>query len=284
MESQQSDTGSAWARTDEPLFRLMGIGRESRSGPKYYFDCSQRSEPDNVCLQLTLSGCGYYRRDGVRTLLGEGMAFFDRIPGAFEYGWAVESKGPYELVYVTMEAAEALGWWEQVRDRFGQILHFGTDSVVAAAMLRMVRLYESQPRLDRYLISARLYELLMLVWSELTRSRVAMSPLVSQTLAMLERDVENTSLGVAGIAERIGCTREHLSREFHQAMGVTASQYLMQLRLRRAGRLLRESNEKLENIARQSGFGSATYLCRVFRQQVGVTCADFRRKAWIALP
>ena len=34
----------------------------------------------------------------------------------------------------------------------------------------------------------------------------------------------------------------------------------------------------------QSGFTSANYLCRVFKQNVGVTCATFRAQPWLAGP
>jgi AraC-like DNA-binding protein len=120
--------------------------------------------------------------------------------------------------------------------------------------------------------------------STLSRSRVATTPRVQRALSILSRRAHDPTLGVQDLAEEVGCSREYLARQFRAATGVSPSDYLTQQRLRLAARRMRSGDEKLEAIARACGFAGANYLCRVFRQRVGVTPAQFRRQPWMAGP
>ena len=47
------------------------------------------------------------------------------------------------------------------------------------------------------------------------------------------------------------------------------------------GQGLAETDDKIESLALTVGFGSAAYFCTVFRQETGLTPAEFRHRARI---
>ncbi|MDB5327957.1 MAG: transcriptional regulator [Phycisphaerales bacterium] len=269
-------------RTDEPLLWLVGCGHEVRRGPAYYYDASQRDEPPHVVLQLTLDGAAFVRPTGqAKMLLPTGHAFFHLIPGPFEYGWA---SGVYEQVFISLAGAAANEWMRHVHRLHGAVLDFGADPSVAQTMLSIVEAHASGRLIDRYFISGQLYGLLMQVLSVLARRRIAATRLVTACLEIIEAEGDRPKLNVNALASRLNRSREHLTREFHDATGVSPSTYLTQTRVRLAAAELRAGEAKLETVARRSGFSSAAYLCRVFQKTVGVTPVQFRERPWLVAP
>ncbi len=275
-------TGQAWVRTGEPLLWLMGAGRERRGDAAYFYDAGKRGDRLNWVLQLTLGGAGFFERQGRRVLLTEGMAFLHTIPGDFRYGYPVERKDPYELVFVNM-GGEAGRWCERIVAAHGHVLRFGKGLGVGPLMLNIVQQREGALR-DRYLASAQLYQLLMTVVSSLSAARLAMEPLVRRALELIGLHAPEHGFDVRMLAARLGCSREHLARQFRAAMGVSPSDYILQQRLRIGAEGLRAGVEKLETIARGAGFAGANYFVRAFRQRVGVTPAEFRRRVTLVMP
>jgi AraC-like DNA-binding protein len=276
--------GGAWLRTAEPLIWFGGGGHEVRNSPSYFFDASTRTDRQ-ICLQLTLAGEGFYenRRLG-RIPLPRGTAFFEHIPGPFRYGYPRGASEPYEQVFISMGGPVAMRWWRRITRLFGPVLNLGVDTPIAARMIDIVRQQEGGTLPDRYVMSGQLYQLMMLILSALGRSRVETTPRVGQALSIIARRAHDSELTVVALANELKCSREYLARQFRAAIGVSPSDYLTQQRLRLAARRMRSSDEKLESVAKACGFGGANYLCRVFRQRVGVTPAQFRKNLWMAGP
>ena len=68
----------------------------------------------------------------------------------------------------------------------------------------------------------------------------------------------------------------HFSRSFKQATGVGPQRYVIQRRLERAKRLLRQIGQPLALIAQEAGFADQSHLTRIFRCEMGVTPGRFR--------
>jgi AraC family transcriptional regulator len=67
---------------------------------------------------------------------------------------------------------------------------------------------------------------------------------------------------------------------FRAATGKTPHQYLTERRIERAKSMLLEAKKiSLIDVAAQCGFSSQSHLTRVFRERVGVTPSEFKRKA-----
>ncbi len=266
----------AWVRTNEPLFWLGGCGHEIRQDPSYYYHNSGRREIINYVLQLTISGAGQYVRDGKRTLLAPGMAFFCMIPDDFEYGYPSDATEPYEQVFINIQGPLSLRWGERIVSTCGNVLDFGPDNHIAPLMLSLVDQVKNGLLTDRYLMSSQIYHVLMMVLSSQSHNRMAMSPMIARATEIIHRRAADRHFNIHELAEEMAISREHLTREFKIAMRVSPLDYLTQHRLRIACNMLRRDDAKLDMIAMNCGFAGANYFCRIFRQHVGITPAEFR--------
>lgn len=103
-------------------------------------------------------------------------------------------------------------------------------------------------------------------------------PLVQNAISIMQQDFAHL-YGIEDLAERLEVTSSHLIRSFSHAAGITPGQYLTEVRIAFAKRLLRSRSETLENIAACSGFSSAHYFSKVFRRVTGMSPTEYMRTA-----
>lgn len=73
------------------------------------------------------------------------------------------------------------------------------------------------------------------------------------------------------IAAQTGFSREYFCRFFKQHMGVTFLQYLNEVRISHAGRLLMSTDISVAEVMRESGFTNQTIFNRTFKELYGMT-------------
>ena len=67
-------------------------------------------------------------------------------------------------------------------------------------------------------------------------------------------------------------------RTFLHCMHMTPSEYIVQVRVRNAANLLKESDLSLTQIALECGFSDSSYFGRIFHRAMGVTPSEYRKK------
>lgn len=87
----------------------------------------------------------------------------------------------------------------------------------------------------------------------------------------------NHKITVGNIAKSLDMSLFHFSRLFKQSMGISPYQYLIQQRLERAKKLLRQKEVTIADVALQCGFNSHSHLGYWFRKLIGVTPKTYRR-------
>jgi LacI family transcriptional regulator len=91
------------------------------------------------------------------------------------------------------------------------------------------------------------------------------------------RDRAAEPVQVADIVRAAGMSRRALEMRFRKAIGRTIHQEVERVHLERARRLLTETDAPTGRIAEAAGFSSASYFGQVFRRQIGMTPAQYRR-------
>ncbi|MER5209690.1 helix-turn-helix domain-containing protein [Streptomyces sp. NPDC002838] len=81
---------------------------------------------------------------------------------------------------------------------------------------------------------------------------------------------------LGAMATRSGMSERTFSRRFREQTGTTPLQWLLRARVRRAQYLLENSDQAVERIAGQAGFGSPTAFRERFRRVVGTTPQAYR--------
>ncbi|MDI1250313.1 MAG: AraC family transcriptional regulator [Lacunisphaera sp.] len=85
------------------------------------------------------------------------------------------------------------------------------------------------------------------------------------------------AVSLADLAGQVGMSPAAFSRYFKRVTGRAPSDFLNDLRIEQACRLLRESDRKITEIAGAVGFATLTNFNRRFRERAAVTPRDYRR-------
>jgi AraC-like DNA-binding protein len=89
---------------------------------------------------------------------------------------------------------------------------------------------------------------------------------------------------VADLGTRAGLSRAAFARRFAELVGQPPLAYLTWWRLSSAGRLLRETDAPLSEIAARVGYGSEFAFANAFKREYGVAPGKYRRTACPARP
>ncbi|MFS0724056.1 helix-turn-helix domain-containing protein [Paenibacillus sp. 1P07SE] len=84
--------------------------------------------------------------------------------------------------------------------------------------------------------------------------------------------------GIRELAGQLGVTPVQLTRRFRAAHGVNPQDYVTELRIREAGRLLAGTRLPLHEIAGRCGYENGYYLSRVFRNKTGLNPSQYRKQ------
>ncbi len=106
----------------------------------------------------------------------------------------------------------------------------------------------------------------------LDRRRAVEAALFIETNAHEPIDLERT-------ASETGLSPFHFLRMFSRSLGVTPHQYLLRARLRRAARLLADTDRPITEIALDVGFADLSNFVRTFHRVAGVSPRNFRAAA-----
>lgn len=83
---------------------------------------------------------------------------------------------------------------------------------------------------------------------------------------------------VGVLAATVGMSERHFTRRFVAGVGRTPAQYVIDVRVDAARRVLEESSESVEAVARRCGFGTTETMRRTFVDRVGVSPAAYRER------
>lgn len=83
---------------------------------------------------------------------------------------------------------------------------------------------------------------------------------------------------VARMAHMSGLSERSFKRHFCQATGMAPMAYVQSLRLEEAKQYLESGDEPIESVAAAVGYEDASFFSRLFRREVGLTPAQYRRR------
>jgi AraC-like DNA-binding protein len=104
------------------------------------------------------------------------------------------------------------------------------------------------------------------------------NPLTARALTLLHEAPER-SWTLDDLAARAGTSRSVLAERFLHVIGQPPMQYLRQLRMQLASRLLAENGAKIVSVAAAVGFESEAAFSRAFKKCVGLSPDEWRRQA-----
>lgn len=109
------------------------------------------------------------------------------------------------------------------------------------------------------------------------KAEIGESAVSEEIRALMEANYWNPNWNLAACAEQLQMNKSTLSRRFQQQNGRKFSELLMQIRIREAKRLMKETDVPLDEVARLSGFGTASYFSSVYKKHENLTPSQYRQ-------
>ncbi len=83
---------------------------------------------------------------------------------------------------------------------------------------------------------------------------------------------------VTDVVAHVGCHRRKLEKQFRAAGRSTINDEIIKLRIELAKRLLASTDDPIQDVAAQAGYGTAQHMRHVFRHQVGMSPGQYRNE------
>lgn len=104
------------------------------------------------------------------------------------------------------------------------------------------------------------------------------SPIVFEAAEYVNRNFQNR-ISLDSVARLLHVNKSYLSKRFKMEMGVTFTEYVNQLKINYARRMLAQSPVLVADLAVQLGFQNHSYFSKIFQQYTGTTPNLYRRQA-----
>jgi AraC-like DNA-binding protein len=101
---------------------------------------------------------------------------------------------------------------------------------------------------------------------------------LDKLVAYISSNYDNSELSLKMIQEGTGLSETKISQLLKNAYQLSFKQYLNQLRLTEAKRLLKDINVPVSDIAYRVGYGHISHFNRVFKENEGMSPNDYRKK------
>lgn len=100
--------------------------------------------------------------------------------------------------------------------------------------------------------------------------------IVQKVIGYMKEQYPNSELSILTLAEYVYLTPTYLSNLFKKQTGVTIGQFLTDLRIDEARRLLRDPQYKLYQVSELVGYKDPNYFAKIFKKKTGYTPSEYR--------
>ncbi len=98
---------------------------------------------------------------------------------------------------------------------------------------------------------------------------------IKRCLDYIHRNYSDENLGLQKLGESLGYTSSYLSRLFKQETGRNVVDYINEVRIKSAKRMLLDSRVKAYNVSEAVGYNNYSYFCRVFKKITEMSPSEY---------
>lgn len=253
---------------------LLHCGHMHVTRHDYRWSGLMRGNVKFTIWQYTLSGEGALELGGQRHRILPGRAMLLEVPEDHVY-FLPENSQAWEFLYVSLYGPEPVRLQREFRRLHGSVCEFAPDSRVVSMARELLRRSSSGEIFDCYSASASAYEFITEMCASADVNNHQDSKLLRRVrdycIAHIHEPIQ-----VDDLAALAGCTRWHFSRRFKEISGYSPHDYVLDLKMRKAVRLLQSTDAPVKEIAYSCGFDNPEYFSRVFYRTYRTFPREFR--------
>jgi Transcriptional regulator containing an amidase domain and an AraC-type DNA-binding HTH domain len=253
------------------------MGIEKRSTPDYWFDNNNR-DIQGYLFQYTLKGHGIFETNNHVHPIEEGKAFFIELPddSKYYYSMGLDSDG-WQILYIHFEGAAVKPYYDKIMQKTGKLLTLSYNSGVIQYLLNFHEQLKNGIRLKPLEGSEIVFHFLSLLCRTVAYNQENYS--LRTRLAIDEMESKFSSLsGIDALADKLGVSVSHFTREFTREAGINPIRYLTNIRIQNAMDLLQNTGLSVNEIALQCGFSCGNYFSKIFKKNTRLSPKQFRNE------
>lgn len=241
--------------------------------------CDPAHIPPEIGAQITVTLSG-------RGVFSVGSKQYDCLPGtAFCYrhcdpnvSYHTAPNCMWRFLWVNFYGIASERLIAEINHNFGYFFPLGRNNPLEQCLLDYQRYANSSLRLSPWDGANVVLDMIkILLAGDGDGSRISPGAKLVNEVKEACRKSFGEPLTGESLARKIGVSREHLSKTFHQETGIQLRDYLFDQRLNEALSLLLKSNLSCKEIASICHYGSYSAFFRTFRKVYGVSPDEFRK-------
>ncbi|MGN1141020.1 MAG: helix-turn-helix domain-containing protein [Oliverpabstia sp.] len=240
---------------------------------------SQRNYYPHFLLFYTYSGYGYLEYEGKLYHFGEGEGFFIDGRKPHKFGCCTDHWYHASAAICGPEIEEIYkNYKENNSPVFSQVI----NNAIPEGFEKLLKLYSVAEPYRDWQISACIVSMLtdLMVSAVSESQRTATTTLsMRQLIQHMEKNYSDP-LNISQLTKDFGISRSKLFREFKKYTGFAPNDYLIQIRINAAKRLLGSETMSVAEIAYSVGFHNINNFTNMFKKATGTTPSNYRKQLY----
>jgi AraC-like DNA-binding protein len=225
-----------------------------------------------ILIKHTISGTGVVYAKGKRFLVPAGMIFVIERPGPYLYCYE-EGPAPWEFEYVSISFTNPGGLLPE-KLRRNPVFSLAGQSELKAELKELIELRNREDYKQELIHSAKAYHFFLSYITQ--RLKETSYPLPALKLKNFLDENYKKEISIKKLCREQGYSHEAMTRLFSKTYGMPPSQYLQDIRLKKASSLLEEGKLSIKEITEATGFASQSYFARLFKMRLKTTPTEYR--------
>ena len=113
------------------------------------------------------------------------------------------------------------------------------------------------------------------VWDENSNILNLDKKLLHKAICIIEKNITNTEFTVEDLAKNLNISRTHLHRKLKSLTNQSATEFIRNIRLKQAIKLMKSGDYLINEIGFAVGFNSHNYFTKAFKKEYGVSPTEF---------
>lgn len=101
---------------------------------------------------------------------------------------------------------------------------------------------------------------------------------LDQSMKIVEKHMMNTDFNVEMLVKEMGLSRSNLYLKLKELTGLSSSEFIRNIRLKRAVQLFESSDLSVKEIMYMTGFNTASYFSKCFKKQFGIIPSEYVKR------